>query len=168
MYVHLYTYDLLLGKEPYLNFTGICSREFSNEEHFKAWVKFDQEMESGDQINTKQTKNPSLKNTENTIGLYQNLAYGNLTVYRNATDQEIYMSYGPLAYWRLERTGEDLTFTGRATLPFWNLSVQTIEFKECDSQLCASVTPSFDAVAPPTFYRNLGPEPNPEPPCPIT
>ena len=167
-YIHMYAQDLLLGKEPLLNSTNACpGGEFDN-------VKFP-DLEMLDPFNggidkpdenehTRFLHTPSV-HVQRTIGTYTNVAYGNVTVYENATDQEIYMSYGPVAHWRLERTGEDLTFAGRATLPLWSLGVSRIEFKDCDGQPCGSVETSFEWEGPPTFYRNPRPEPEPNPPC---
>ena len=164
-FIHLYSYDLLLGKKPFFNLTDLCpGGKFGNLDH-KSWPTFKHDLEISNQIKVNKVPFPSVRNTERTIGSYQNFAYGNVTVYRNTTDQEIYMSYGPFVYWRLERTGEDLTFTGHATLPLWSLTVELVEFKDCEDKPCERVTTSFESDDLPTFYRNPGPEPNPEPPC---
>ena len=162
-YIHMYIYDLLLGKEPFLNTSNACPGfEFGT----MPLISNDEDIIDDERMNYIQFSNSGEEgNTNKTIGTYKNFAYWDLIFYQNTTDQEIYMSYGPVAHWRLQRRGEDLTFTGEATMPLWTLRVSWIEFKGCYNQPCDSVTVSFESEDPPTFYRNPGPEPKPKPPC---
>ena len=166
-YVNIYIHDLLLGKEPFLNTTNACPGGiYGDMEYGEDQGEEEEETEFTYKDIQKRSKTPSLYPEENTIGTYHNFAYGDVIMYRNTTDQELYMSYGPVTRYELLRIGEDLTFTGLATLPLWSLRVGLIEFKECDGEPCREVTVNFEPEAPPVFYRNPGPEPAPVPPCP--
>ena len=159
--LHVFITDLLMGEQTWLD--PCPNGEDGDEPEDPEEGIWKSETPEAD---PKQRHDPSPFN-DNIIGTYTEFGYGDVTVYKNSTDDQYYMNYGHVV-WVLAPTGTDLTYRGWGMEPNWNYNVGPVEFKECDQQPCASVAMTIWGTLNPTFYRNPGPEPAPNPPCPTS
>lgn len=143
-HISLYVLDLLLGDEPWLNTTTVCS----SQESWKRKKSKCPKAEADNNWNIQQTLNQY-------IGIYTNNAYGTLSIYLNKTS--LMMQYG-FASFMMHRNAEKDEFcaTGAGMLEnIVSFSKFQFETNRSDGVITSLLVPSFEPKMPPRFIRKI-------------
>lgn len=141
---HNYIADLLLGEEPWLNKTTVCTFP-------EPWYR------------PPSTKNNSIdKNIKSTrslvsyVGVYHNELYGYLHVFTNTTTNTLQINYGD-GSWLIYPTHTPDTFVGEGSnIVFKTIDLSSIKFHHATHGKHAIdrvQVPSFEKRQPPTFIK---------------
>ena len=170
--VSMHVMDLLLGLEPWLNVTDVCSTHIHHDEASQA--------HSAERDNIPNQKDHTMpigglqhinhRKNEDYVGVYGHFGYGNVSVYINQSTGSLMMSYGPLAKWNLRVTDTEDVFDGIALEPLWYWTLNSLVFSKSNGTTFDLLDVPFDWSIPPTFRRDLNMASAPPPPelCPIT
>ena len=142
--LHNYIGDLLLGENPWLNKTTLCTFP-------EPWYRAS--TSSYKSINKNIHPTRSLVKYE---GAYHNDMYGNLHVFTNTSTNTLQMNYG-IGSWLIYPTHTPDTFVGEGSnIIFKTIDLSSIKFHHAthDKHAIDRVqVPSFEKRQPPTFIK---------------
>ena len=144
--VHLYIMDLLLGYEPWLNATTLCSFP-------EPWHRKDTPSESAE-VSRNLTAHRDL---EDYTGVYSNKAYGTLSIYLNETSNTLMMEYGYARFVLYAKTEKDEFFAEGDGMLENIRSFSTLQFgaNDDDTAITTLTVPSFEKRMPPIFRKRI-------------
>ena len=143
--IHLYISDLLLGYNPWLNTSTLCTFPHP-------WATSDTNRQP-----TEQRKNlTAYRSLEKYVGIYTNSAYGVLNITWNGTSNALKMHYGYGIFLLYPKTDKD-EFYGEGTgiwESFKRFGTLRFESDETDSAIVSLAAPSFESKLPPVFWKD--------------
>ena len=144
--VHLYIHDLLLGYEPWLNATTLCSFP-------EPWHRKDIVNKSAD-VSKNHTAH---RNLTDYVGVYSNNAYGTLSISVNETSNTLMMKYGYGKFVMYPKSEKDEFFAEGAEMLENIRSFSSLQFGvDKDDTVIATLTvPSFETKMPPIFDKRV-------------
>ena len=145
--VHLYIMDLLLGHEPWLNATTLCSFP-------EPWHRKDTSLSKWAEVSRNLTTH---RNLQYYTGVYSNNAYGSLSVYVNETSNALLMAYGYARFVLYAKTEKD-QFFAEGTGMLENIRrFSTLQFgaDKGDTGITTLTVPSFEKHMPPVFQKQM-------------
>ena len=188
--IHQYTYDTLMGLEPWVDVEKACeiahsseankvksreSRSIKVKSHEKHKNKHhdtedkatkEEMFENNDNKENVEVPMKAIKDTkmfDDYIGRYGHYAYGNVTVYVDEDTDALHMTYGPLVYVLTADDQIEDVFHGKGLDIFWFWD-DTLTFMREDGVVNV-VEITFSTRVLPLFYKDLdfnNPPPPPE------
>lgn len=142
--LHSYLLDTFLGDDPTINETTVCT-------YPEPWYSGSQTRRSP----IDKTKPPSRPLNEY-VGVYHQIAYGDLVIRINTTVNQLQMDYG-IGHWILyPETGHD-TFSGEAFGLLYKLvDLSHVKFHVEATTVKSVEIPGFESRAPPLFIKTAG------------
>ena len=170
---HSYIMDVLLGLEPWLNTSTVCTFP-------EPWVSVTEDFEqmisallaNGLDMLSLVPVPPASKTGyaaefSQYIGVYENFFYGNIDIYINNTNNQLMLRYGTADPYTLTLVGDNVFF-GVASDSLWPENIQEVSFVKSDASLHAfdQTTVTFPRSAPALFVRGRKMSDAPPPPDP--
>ena len=170
---HSYIMDVLLGLEPWLNTSTVCTFP-------EPWVSVTEDFEQmisailADGLDMLSlvpvppaSKTGYAAEFSQYIGVYGNFFYGNSIVYVNITSNQLMLSYGRADPYTLTPVGDDIFF-GVASDRMWPTHIQEAIFAKSGASLQTfdQLTVTFSRSAPALFVRGCKMSDAPLPPDP--
>ncbi|WAR16644.1 GIGA6-like protein [Mya arenaria] len=137
--LNLYTADLLLGVDPWLNASTICTFP-------EPWKSSSKSSSSPPRKDIKPNRDLDLY-----CGVYSNEAYGNVEIYKNETENVLMGRYGFAVVALYPKSSADYFYAEGRELIKHVKDFSTFKFQSTSSKITQLIIPSFETKDPPVF-----------------